>query len=109
MPEAHAMHIGAATSTDPTRREGHFHAAQEIYLRKHFGGAGWQLARAGQIAGSALRGAVLGGERRRAARDRVRLYLRGPAASEVRPTDSRRPADATRPTASTASERAGTR
>ena len=34
------MHAGAATSTDPVRREGHFHAAQEIYLRKHFGGVG---------------------------------------------------------------------
>ncbi|MGO4599362.1 glycosyltransferase [Terrabacter sp. 2RAF25] len=93
VPEAHAMHIGAATSTDPTRREGHFHAAQEIYLRKHFGAAGWQVGRAGQIAGSAARALVLGGERGRAARDRVRLYVRGPAASEVRPADWARSAE----------------
>ncbi|MFM6848394.1 MAG: glycosyltransferase, partial [Terrabacter sp.] len=93
VPEAHAMHIGAATSTDPTRREGHFHAAQEIYLRKHYGAAGWQVSRAAQIAGSAVRGLVLGGEGGRAARNRVRLYLRGPAAAEVRPADWARAAE----------------
>ena len=31
------MHVGAATSADPTRRETHFHASQERYLRKHYG------------------------------------------------------------------------
>ncbi|GAB2776999.1 hypothetical protein GCM10027039_42820 [Terrabacter koreensis] len=87
VPDAHAMHVGAATSTDPTRREGYFHAAQEIYLRKHHGALGWQVSRAGQLAGSAVRAVAGGRERRRAARDRLRLYSRGPAASEVRPAD----------------------
>ncbi|MEK8227836.1 hypothetical protein NKG05_19685 [Oerskovia sp. M15] len=37
-----------ATSTDPSRRETHFHASQERYLRKHFGAAGgsWHAGRA---------------------------------------------------------------
>ncbi|WP_235509645.1 glycosyltransferase [Terrabacter sp. Soil811] len=89
VPTARATHVGAATSTDPVRREGHFHAAQEIYLRKHFGAVGWQVGRAGQVVGSAVRGVVLRGGRRRAARARVRLYLAGPARSEVRPDDAR--------------------
>jgi len=90
VPAARATHVGAATSSDPARREGHFHAAQELYLRKHFGTVGWQVARAGQVVGSAVRGVVLRGERGRAARSRVRLYLAGPLRSEVRPEDSRR-------------------
>ncbi|CAN7467419.1 glycosyltransferase [Terrabacter sp. LjRoot27] len=88
VPAARATHVGAATSTDPARREGHFHAAQEVYLRKHFGAAGWQVGRAGQVVGSTVRGVVLPGDRGRAARARVRLYLAGPARSELRPADS---------------------
>ena len=61
------------------RARAHFHASQELYLRKHFGALGWQVARAGQVAGSAVRGVLLRGERRRAARRRARLYLAGPA------------------------------
>src|SRR6478736_2010041 len=89
VPAARATHVGAATSTDPDRREGHFHAAQEIYLRKHFGSVGWQVGRAGQVVGSAARGVVLPGRRGEAARSRLALYLRGPARSETRPDDSR--------------------
>lgn len=92
VPAARATHVGAATSTDPTRREGHFHAAQEVYLRKHFGALGWQVARAGQVTGSTVRGVLLRGERGRSARSRARLYLAGPVRSEVRPDDARRPA-----------------
>jgi glycosyltransferase involved in cell wall biosynthesis/GT2 family glycosyltransferase len=88
VPDARAVHVGAATSTDPARRLGHFHAAQETYLRKHHGAFGWQVSRVGQLAGSVVRGFVLPGERGRAARERARLYLRGPRASEVRPADS---------------------
>ena len=44
-------HEGAATSTDDARREGHFLAAHEIYLRKHHGAVGWQVSRPGNIAG----------------------------------------------------------
>ncbi|GAB3067161.1 hypothetical protein GCM10027053_33370 [Intrasporangium mesophilum] len=88
VPDARATHVGAATSTDPSRRERHFHAAQEIYLRKHYGATGWQVARAGQIVGSATRALVLRDERRRAARVRMHLYLTGPARAEERPADS---------------------
>jgi GT2 family glycosyltransferase len=94
VPTARATHVGAATSTDAAAREGHFHAAQEVYLRKHFGSLGWQVGRAGQVVGSAGRGVVLPGPRGEVARSRLRLYLRGPARSETRP-DASRPAPVT--------------
>ncbi len=81
VPSVTAIHAGGASSSDPARREAHFHGSQERYLRKHFGAAGWQVARAGQLAGSAAR-SVLPGGRGVAARDRLRRYLRGPAAVE---------------------------
>ena len=82
---ARAHHVGAAMSTDPSVRESHFHASQELFLRKHHGVAGWQVSRAGQLAGSAVRAVALRGEARKAARDRLRLYLAGPARTEPRP------------------------
>jgi GT2 family glycosyltransferase len=85
---ARAVHVGAATSSDHDRRERHFHAGQETYLRKHYGAMGWQVSRAGRVAGFAARAALLRGERGRASRDRLRLYLAGPRRSEVRPADS---------------------
>ncbi len=90
VPATRALHVGAATSTDPSRREGHFHAAQEIYLRKHYGTVGWQVARAAQLVGSLARSVVLTGDRGRAARLRVRLYGAGPRRVERRPADSLR-------------------
>jgi len=78
-----AVHVGAATSADPTRRETHFHASQERYLRKHFGPVRWQLARGATIVGSAARGLVLPGERGRAARARAALYVTGPLDAEA--------------------------
>lgn len=78
IPSAVAVHVGAATSTDAQVREARFHASLERYLRKHYGPVGWAVARAGQIAGSAARAAVLPGERRAAALTRLSLYLRGP-------------------------------
>ncbi len=86
--QARAVHLGAATSTDAQRRETHFHAGQETYLRKHYGTVGWQVSRAGQVAGSAVRALVLRGERGQAASQRMRLYLAGPRRSEVRPADA---------------------
>ncbi|WP_404392316.1 glycosyltransferase [Humibacillus xanthopallidus] len=86
--EVHVEHEGAATSTDDARREGHFLAAHEIYLRKHHGTLGWQVSRAGNVIGSVVRAALLRGDGRRAARDRALLYLRGPARLESRPLDS---------------------
>ncbi|WP_246069754.1 glycosyltransferase [Humibacillus xanthopallidus] len=87
--DVHVEHEGAATSTDDARREGHFLAAHEIYLRKHFGALGWQVSRAGNVAGSVVRAALLRGDGRRAARERALLYLRGPARHESRPADAR--------------------
>lgn len=82
VPEAHALHLGGATSSDPTRRETHFHASQERYLRKHHGRAGWTLARAGAVVGAAARSVALRGEGRELARRRLRLYLTGPVRAE---------------------------
>ncbi|UKJ62249.1 glycosyltransferase [Cellulosimicrobium cellulans] len=82
VPEARATHLGGATSSDPTRRETHFHASQERYLRKHHGRAGWAIARAGAVLGAAVRSVALTGEGRASARRRLRLYLTGPVRAE---------------------------
>ncbi len=79
VPEATASHAGAATATNPVLRETLFHAAQEIYVRKHYGSAGWLAYRAAVIVGAVLRGAVLPGARGRQAVRRARLYVTGPA------------------------------
>lgn len=85
VPEVVAAHLGAATSSDPTRRDTHFYAAQEKFLRKHHGAAGWQVARLASILGAGARMLVLpSGERRESARRRVRAYLRGPVREEAR-------------------------
>jgi hypothetical protein len=89
VPEVTAMHVGAATSTDSIRRDTHFQAGQERYLRKHFGVVGWHYARVGQLVGAGVRGVVLPGDRGAAARQRAERLLRGPrrveAASFSRP------------------------
>jgi glycosyltransferase involved in cell wall biosynthesis/GT2 family glycosyltransferase len=82
VPSVTALHTGAATSTDPERRETHFRASNEHYLRKHYGSSGWQVARAGQVAGSAVRGLLLRGGGGAAARRRLTAYLHGPARLE---------------------------
>ncbi len=84
VPEVLARHTGAATSGDPTRRDAHFHASQERYLRKHFGASGWQSARLAQWLGAMGRAAALPGERGRAARRRAALYRLGPVRVEAR-------------------------
>ncbi|WP_277209472.1 glycosyltransferase [Isoptericola croceus] len=81
---AEVVHEGAGTGGDRRRRELHFHASQERYLRKHYGTAGWAAARAALVTGAALRSAVLRGARRDAARHRLHTYLAGPAAVELR-------------------------
>lgn len=90
VPEVHAHHVGAGTSTDPTRRETHFHASQERYFRTHHGVAGWTSARVAVLLGSVPR-AVLPGERGRAARLRLGLYARGPLRAEAALGDPRTP------------------
>jgi glycosyltransferase involved in cell wall biosynthesis/GT2 family glycosyltransferase len=94
--EVRAQHVGGGTSTDPTRRETHFHASQERYLRTHHGPAGWAAARLGVVLGSVPRSA-LPGDRGRAARLRLRLYLRGPLRAEAALGDPRTPRTRTTP------------
>jgi GT2 family glycosyltransferase len=76
--DAVAEHAGAGTSTSERTRETLFHAAQETYIRKWYGRAGWSLYRIAACSGAAARAVVLGGERRREAARRLFLYLRGP-------------------------------
>lgn len=87
VPQATVLHLGAATSSDPVRREAHFHASLERYLRKHFGAVGWQAARAGQWLGSMARAVALPGARGRTARRRAALYRLGPVRVEARYLD----------------------
>ena len=76
--DAEARHVSAGTSTDLLRRELVFHAAQETYIRKWFGPAGWLLYRIAACAGAVARTVALTGDRRREAGRRALLYLRGP-------------------------------
>ncbi|RZS63462.1 glycosyltransferase involved in cell wall biosynthesis [Agromyces ramosus] len=100
VPGATALHVGAATSNDAKRREAHFHASIERYLRKHYGSLGWQSARIGQWLGAMTRSLVLRGERGREARRRAALYRLGPVRVESRlgrePDSARSPARAER-------------
>lgn len=84
VPEARAVHVGAGTGGDPRRREAHFHASQERYLRKHHGALGWQWARLGQLVGATARAVALPGDRGRSARRRAALYRLGPVRVEGR-------------------------
>lgn len=78
-----AMHVGGATSTSQQKRLAHFHGSQERYLRKHYGVAGWQCARVGQILGDLARSALRRGESAAELRTRAQLYLRGPLRVEA--------------------------
>ena len=78
--EIQAIHVGAATSTDPATRNAHFHAGHEIFHRKHFGPVGWAVARAASVLGAGVRSVILRGDRRGDARDRMLRYLHGPVA-----------------------------
>ncbi len=90
VPGVGARHVGAATSTDPVRRDTHFHASQERYFRKHHGPTGWALVRAAVVLGSLAR-SPLPGDRGLAARRRLRLYLDGPLRAEAALGDPRAP------------------
>ena len=91
-----AQHVGAGTSTDPVRRDTHFHAAQERYARKHHGGLGWQATRVAGVAGAAARAVALRGPSRESARRRLAHYLRGPLAVERSVAPAARPAEEAR-------------
>ncbi len=78
--ETNAEHIGAGTSSDPAMREILFHAAQETYVRKWYGGeGGFSIEQ--RLALGRRRALFLGGERRAEAARRARLYVRGPRRS----------------------------
>lgn len=76
--DAVAVHSGAGTSDDASRREALFHAAHETYVRKWFGTSGWWAYRAAAGFGAAVRAVLLRGERRSLARRRAEIYVRGP-------------------------------
>jgi GT2 family glycosyltransferase len=76
--DAVSEHVGAGTSSNIRRREMLFHAAQETYIRKWYGRAGWWIYRLAACLGAGARTLVLTHERRREAARRLRLYLRGP-------------------------------
>ncbi|MDP3953044.1 glycosyltransferase [Microbacterium sp.] len=82
--EVTARHLAGGTSTDPRRREAYFFASQERYFRKHFGTAGWAVARVAGWSGALVRSAVLRGERRAQARRRAAIYRLGPVRVEGR-------------------------
>ena len=80
-PDVVAVHDGAGSSDDPSRREVLFHAAQETYIRKWYGRRGWWAYRAAACAGATARAVMLSGDRRAEAARRARLYVRGPRRS----------------------------
>lgn len=77
-----AMHAGGATSSDERKRQIHFHASHERFLRKHHGTLGWQAVRLGQIAADLIRAALRTGTARERLLARSTLYRRGPMRAE---------------------------
>ncbi len=82
-PEVLAEHVGAGTGGDERRRETHFHASTERYVRKYFGPFGWWVFRAGVMAGALFRAVLRSGEGARAAAFRFHLYRSGPCRAEA--------------------------
>ena len=80
--DLHAVHVGGASSTDESRREIHFHAGGERYIRKWHGSLGWASYRLATALGAALRVLLLRGARRAQAARRLRLYVYGPRKRE---------------------------
>lgn len=77
-----ATHVGGASSTEESRREIHFHAGGERYIRKWFGGYGWASYRLATILGAMVRVVLLPGARRSEAARRLGLYVHGPMRRE---------------------------
>jgi GT2 family glycosyltransferase len=77
-PEATAEHAGAATDSDPTRRELRFHAGVERYVRKWHGAAGWRSYQTATVLTACRRALLARGPRRRASLHLARLYAHGP-------------------------------
>ncbi|WP_309064585.1 glycosyltransferase [Microbacterium sp.] len=84
VPEVTAVHAAGGTSSDPRRREAHFYASLERYLRKHHGAVGWAVARWANWAGASVRALALRGEERVRARRRAAIHRLGPVRVEAR-------------------------
>ncbi len=82
-PGVTATHVGSGTGGAEARREAHFHASHERYLRKHHGTGGWWIYRSAALVGAAVRAVLLRGERGRLAAARFSLYRRGPLRVEA--------------------------
>ena len=78
VPDAVAEHAAGGTQRDMDVLRLRLHSSTERYLRKWYRTPGWQLHRAGVVAGQLVRALVRGGEPRRAAVALARLYLREP-------------------------------
>jgi glycosyltransferase involved in cell wall biosynthesis/GT2 family glycosyltransferase len=78
-----ASHAGGATGGEPDRREAHFYASAERYVRKHYGSFGWATYRTANVVGAGLRALVLPGDRGDAARRRRKLFVDGPVNREA--------------------------
>jgi len=77
-PDVVALHAGAGTDRDGSRRELRFHTGNERYMRKWFGPWGWRSYWLAHVAGALVRVVVLRGESRRLASERLRIYVAGP-------------------------------
>jgi GT2 family glycosyltransferase len=77
-PDVTATHRGAGTSDDPALREARFHCGAETYVRKWHGTVGWQSYRAAAVVAALLRTARPAPDKRRQARTRAVVYVRGP-------------------------------
>ena len=83
VPSVTAIHVGAGDEHRPGPARGPLPRLAGALPAQALRRAGWQVARAGQLAGSAAR-SVLPGGRGVAARDRLRRYLRGPVGGRTR-------------------------
>ena len=84
-----ACHVGAASSEhDPEWRDVLFRTAVETYLRKWYGGSGWEVSRAAIVLGALLRAAVLPKRERKAALRRAWCYTSSSRSLRARGTPS---------------------
>jgi GT2 family glycosyltransferase len=83
-PEIGAFHLGHATEPDLLRTELRSLSGLERYIRKWHGSFGWMVFRAGVVFGCVLRILLAQGDRRRAARRRLSILLRGPNRTALR-------------------------
>lgn len=73
-----ATHVGAASSSDPARRERHFHDSAVAFAQRWHGRRGTALMRAGSAVAAARRALTNDAAARAEARRTLQRYLRGP-------------------------------